>query len=398
MLCLSQANTIPNRFFGLKSYLDSFRIPLLEQMRAEMSSNLESLSNHSSTMPIRSLIPRGKGVVKNSLHYSVTVARRRGACSPCIGDIIMLTDAMPRRPGELASSGRSYCLAHVKNVNARDKFSFEVRASKKIKDFDCYAFAVSLLSFIPYVRIWRCLDHDTAVKKNPALVKAIAGDAQISTTANALLICISFILIIQLNADHIQTTSKCRILTCAPTNTAISQVAARVMALRSQRPAAAAAAGGGGCVGDLLLFGNKERMPIRGDLAEIFLDTCAKRLKQSFSPATGWRHCLVSLEAFLGGPRTVMCQYNEAVQDRWQKDGTRLPELTLIRSRFNQIFQTLRSCFATIMAHVPKTRILEKNYKSIVSLTNMLQDFSKLLATAFAGNDVAVVAFTRDKK
>jgi hypothetical protein len=62
--------------------------------------------------------------------------------------------------------------------------------------------------------------------------------------------------------------SKCRVLTCAPTNTAVSQVAARLMALRRQHPATE-----GGCLGDLLLFGNKERMSVRGDLTEIFLDT-----------------------------------------------------------------------------------------------------------------------------
>ncbi|GJN26632.1 hypothetical protein PR202_gb14581 [Eleusine coracana subsp. coracana] len=54
------------------------------------------------------------------------------------------------------------------------------------------------------------------------------------------------------------------------------------------------------------------------------------------------------------------------------------------------------------MAHVPKTVILEKNYTSIVSLTKMLQDFSKLLGTKMAGNHVAVDVFmtstTRDKK
>jgi hypothetical protein len=108
---------IPDRFFGLKGYLDSFRTPLLEEIRAEMSSNLESLPSQSTTVPIQSLmVLGGKGVVKSTPHYGITVARRRGADYPCIGDIIMLTDAIPRRPAELASSGRSYCLAHVKNV------------------------------------------------------------------------------------------------------------------------------------------------------------------------------------------------------------------------------------------------------------------------------------------
>ncbi|TVU16038.1 hypothetical protein EJB05_39585, partial [Eragrostis curvula] len=342
-----------------------------------------------------------------ALHYGVTVARRRGARAPCIGDIIMLTDAVPRRPAELAS-GSSYCLAHVKNV--RDKFSFEIRASKKIEATDGYAFFVSLLCFIPYVRIWRCLDHDAAVKRSPALVKFVTGDASstplLDSSARAdtegaggadvaAMLAAFKLNDSQAEASQSQSqTTRCRVLTCAPTNTAISQVAARLVALRKQHPVADDA----GCVGDLLLFGNRERMSIDGDLSEIFLDTRVKRLKiRCFSPATGWRHCLVSLAVFLEEPRTVFDQYNEAC---WQKDGTRLPESSFIRSRFHQMFQKLSSCFATIMAHVPRAIILEKNYKSIVSLTKMLEDFSKLLATKTAGNDVAVDVFmtTSDEK
>jgi hypothetical protein len=33
-----------------------------------------------------------------------------------------------------------------------------------------------LLSFIPYARIWRCLQYEAAVERNAALVRAVAGD------------------------------------------------------------------------------------------------------------------------------------------------------------------------------------------------------------------------------
>jgi senataxin len=184
---LSQATTIPDRFSGLQSYLDSFRIPLLEEMRAEMSSNLESLpDNHPSTaVPIRALVPivRGKGVRNSSLAYQATVDRRRGgACAPCIGDILVLVDAVPRRPADLArNGGGSYCLARVNNVS-KDRLKFGIRASRKIEDESSYAFAASLLSFIPYARIWRCLDYDEAMKRgSPALVRVVAGEAPVSS-------------------------------------------------------------------------------------------------------------------------------------------------------------------------------------------------------------------------
>jgi senataxin len=56
-------------------------------------------------------------------------------------------------------------------------------------------------------------------------------------------------------------TRGCRVLTCAPTNTAISQVASRLLELRKQH-AATTYGFGSGCHGDLLLFGNRQRMAI----------------------------------------------------------------------------------------------------------------------------------------
>ena len=192
---------------------------------------------------------------------------------------------------------------------------------------------------------------------------------------------ISVLLLLLLTTSQARTI--CRVLTCAPTNTAISQIASRVLALTKQHAAA-----DGGCHGDLLLFGNRERMAIGGDLSEIFLDTRVKRLKKCFSQATGWRHCLVSLAGFLGEPTTLRSQYNEACG---QKDGTELPEASFIRSRFHQIFQNLRNCFRTIMSQVPKAVLLEKNYKNIVSVIKMLEDLSMLLDRKIDGNNNVVV-------
>ena len=149
-----------------------------------MSSNLEPLPDHPSAVPIQSLVPSiGKSLGNFGLVYRATVARGRGSrhAAPCIGDIIVLLDGMPRRPAELAwSGGGSYCVAHIQDVD-RNGYGFEIRASRKIEDASCYALAVSLLSFIPYARIWRCLDYDAAVKRNPTLVKVVAGDAQVHT-------------------------------------------------------------------------------------------------------------------------------------------------------------------------------------------------------------------------
>ncbi|EEC77859.1 hypothetical protein OsI_17115 [Oryza sativa Indica Group] len=121
-------NLFADRFSGLKSYLDSFRALLLEEIRAEMSSNLETLPNNSSsTKHIQSLVRVPTGLRQCPL-YRVTISDQRAACAPCIGDIVVLTDTVPRRPSDLASNGRSCCLAHVKDVVNRR--TFLIRAAK----------------------------------------------------------------------------------------------------------------------------------------------------------------------------------------------------------------------------------------------------------------------------
>ncbi|XP_047063773.1 helicase sen1-like [Lolium rigidum] len=92
-----------------------------------------------------------------------------------------------------------------------------------------------------------------------------------------------------------------RILTCAPTNTAVLEVASRIVRLVGE------SSDGSGCfLNDIVLFGNKDRMKIDDshDLSVVFLDSRAKRLLPCYVPITGWRHCLCSLIDLLENPVT----------------------------------------------------------------------------------------------
>lgn len=175
-----------------------------------------------------------------------------------------------------------------------------------------------------------------------------------------------------------QQSTGCRVLTCVPTNTAIRQVASRLLELRKQQHPSD---DGGGCLGDLLLFGNRQRMSIAtgSSLDDIFLDTRLNRLNACFSPGdTGWRQCLRSVEAFLSGPRWWL-----------HEDRIRNQVLFTGRSRFHQILQRLSSCFRTITLHVPREVIMEINYNNMFALIDMLQGFSRFLdsMTAVAGSE-----------
>ncbi|CAM0903212.1 unnamed protein product [Alopecurus aequalis] len=89
-------------------------------------------------------------------------------------------------------------------------------------------------------------------------------------------------------------------LTCAPTNTAVLEVASRIVRLVGE------SSDGSVYLNDIVLFGNKDRMKIddRHDLSMVFLDSRAERLLPCFVPHTGWRHCLCSLLDLLENPVT----------------------------------------------------------------------------------------------
>ncbi|KAG2650714.1 hypothetical protein PVAP13_1NG196700 [Panicum virgatum] len=406
-LFTDQVKAIPDRFSGLMDYLAAFRLPLLEEMRAEMSANLADSLSSSSHFPVAKIqaLPDRKdesGVQTSPSRYRLTVARgRRGARNfPCPGDVVLLSDATSpcRRPADLMRDGRACCLAHVEYVED-SALTFGMVASERIDQATrCYAFGVSLIGLIPYSRIWRCLDYAATVERNPSLVReatAVGADALAArlspfrlngAQADAVLSCIlatgrdggesKFSLIwgppgtgktktISVLLLLVSQTRGCRVLTCAPTNTAISQVASRLLELRKQHPSATD--DGAGCLGDLLLFGNRQRMAIAigSHLDEIFLDTRVNRLRACLSPATGWRQCLRSVEASLGGQRW-RCHEN------WMRN--------LVysgRSSFHHIFQKVSSCFRTITSHVPRAVILEENYNNMLALLDKLQGFSR---------------------
>nr|XP_040252287.1 uncharacterized ATP-dependent helicase C29A10.10c-like [Aegilops tauschii subsp. strangulata] len=408
-----------------------------------MSSNLLD-GQTNSPQPVQEILPlyfrMPMGVPRPPL-YLVTIY---GACPPFMSDIVVLSAAMPHRPSDLASSndGASYCLAQVLDVH-KDGSSFVVRASQRVDDYvNSYEFVVSLLSFIPYQRIWRCLryranDSVSVKRDDDSVLKAIAGEAEDSmpleydfeifssddrfsivrqstsltsgtdvplfvsgrlsafglneSQTGAILSCVSAVQRGGGGGDvsskvsliwgppgtgKTKTTTllllsamkmKWRVLTCAPTNTAVCQVASRLLALMRQHPDPDACAGRGH--GDLLLFGNRQRMHITNDLDHIFLDTRVKLLSECFSPVTGWRRWLLTLEAFLR---------DEIAMTIKEEDGTEPVELkyySFPTSEFRRIFDELSKRLKTIMSHVST---LEKNYSNIALLSKMLRDFSKL--------------------
>ncbi|KAG4162822.1 hypothetical protein ERO13_D01G137701v2, partial [Gossypium hirsutum] len=111
---------------------------------------------------------------------------------------------------------------------------------------------------------------------------------------------------------------KYRTFSCAPTNIAITEVAARVLKLVIEANKTCSVADDQFCsVGDILLFGSNESLIVDSETEEIFLDYRVKRLRECFRPL-GWRHCFTPMITFL---EDCVSQYrifweNEAIKRR----------------------------------------------------------------------------------
>lgn len=102
--------------------------------------------------------------------------------------------------------------------------------------------------------------------------------------------------------------AKCRTLTCGPTNVSVLEVASRVVKLVS----GSLKIGNYG-LGDVVLFGNGERMKIkdRRDLVNFFIDERVNKLYPCFMPFYGWRATIESMIRLLEDPKGQYNQYLE---------------------------------------------------------------------------------------
>lgn len=103
---------------------------------------------------------------------------------------------------------------------------------------------------------------------------------------------------------------KARTLTCAPTNTAVLEVAARLHSL--VRGSNLHRTYG---MGDIVLFGNRSRMKMDSyqGLGDLFLDSRVKGLMKYLSASTGWHQIFESLIQLLEGPRKQYLLYEKEI-------------------------------------------------------------------------------------
>jgi len=193
----------------------------------------------------------------------------------------------------------------------------------------------------------------------------------------------------------------CRTLTCAPTNTAIREVASHTLKLVKEsfeRDIAIDALFFS--MGDILLFGNKERLQLGSDIEEIHLDYRVKRLTECLGPLTGWRHCFASMIDLLehGVSRYKIFLENESLKEKEHNNENEINSfLDFLRDRFGSTSSSIKNCILVFCTHLPKKDVLKQNFQNMVSLIGLLESFETLLIQDNVESEVLEELFSRSK-
>ncbi|KAL9251558.1 putative helicase MAGATAMA 3 [Drosera capensis] len=289
---------------------------------------------------------------------------RCGPYEPEAGDVIALTDVRPKGIEDLNRpfAERPYLIALVQGGQNESSNLIPIISSKPIASSDiydkrrkhCALFAVYLMNITTNMRIWKALHPDFKGANLSLIEKVLQVDSSVGGhCSNSNFSVGNFVvagsdmmdLINSFKLDesqkaaimssismrnssaptrvkliwgppgtgktktiasllHVLCMIKCRTVTCAPTNTAIMQVAERLV-----RQFVGTLSFRNYGLGDIVLFGNGERMRV-GDhdlLTTVFLDYRAEILYECFSPFSGWKHTLDSMIWLLEDPER---QYN----------------------------------------------------------------------------------------
>ncbi|KAI9169698.1 hypothetical protein LWI28_016412 [Acer negundo] len=352
------------------------------------------------------------------------------------GDVLILADAKPESASDLQRMGRMWTFLLVTKIPDEDKdedenededededeigyrhFDFQVEASRDNHHMKKSLFMIFLINIIPSKRIWNSLHKrgnlkiinevlctNSVVEENCQLCVQKGGIwyekicPNLSSTLNysqveAVMTCLA-----RINCNHKSNVDliwgppgtgktktvgmllftlfkmKRKTLVCAPTNVAIKEVASRVMKLMKESYGADSGRDAMFCpLGDILLFGNKDRLKVGDEVEEIYMDYRLKRLKKYFKSTTHWKQCFNSMIDVL---KDCVSQYHIFLK---KSNGKSMSFLEFVREELKCAATQLRNCLFVFYTHIPKSIILEHNLQKVLSFISLLDSFEPLL-------------------
>ncbi|KAF3321067.1 TPR and ankyrin repeat-containing protein 1 [Carex littledalei] len=438
-----QVQKIPDEFQSINEYLESYTLPLIEETREEFYSGLETISEAPCAKIQDIALRNTKfGLVCDMDIPADGFAGETGSTDkyePKNGDVFILSSLKPESINDLLRYGVSYNLAIVKKVVEVElevelekvmtmHFTMSVSPTMTSDDeIQRCTFALYLASTVTNSRIWRAL-HNNEVDRNFTLLKKVLSRNQMeeslcgSTNAQnnpEMTRLLDQLLSINLNQSQLKAVKstisdvrcnklssinlvwgppgtgktktvgsilwalrqlKIRTLTCAPTNVAVLGVCSRLVQLLKNFN------GNNGdsiepplSLADVVLFGNRGRMDIVGDLEDVFLDSRIDRLENCFLSETNWRCGVASMIHFL---EDCVNMYDVYVAECEKDNRVSLGFGDYLRQQFKELQKNLSSCFQTMFVHLPRRFLSSENCTRIVSLTDLLRELSGMLSSS----------------
>ncbi|KAI5351783.1 hypothetical protein L3X38_004674 [Prunus dulcis] len=449
----NQVQKIPESFDSVKHYFSSYLYPLLEETRAQVHSSMETVDRS----PFAEVVafekcnpygPYGENVYDIKVDCWINRFNDRGKepYKTLPGDLlIVLADSKPETVSDLQRVWRSF-LAFVsvtyvpENEDEDDIDStlyFRVKASKEFEVNDSIhtsLLLVFLVNLIPNSRIWKALHMfgnlkiikevlctDSVAQKNNYLCSETNDDLRDKwlvessssglneSQTGAVLACLEMLRCdskstVQLiwgapGTGKTKTSAtllftllrmNCRTLICAPTNVAITEVASCVLKMVTEAKS--------NSLGEILLFGNKERLKVGPHIEDIYLNERVKRLRECLEPETGWSICFASMIDFL---EDCVSHYhifleNEGVSEMKEKEcrtytqvikGKCKSFLEFFRDRFVSTASLLRHCITTFCTHIAKNYFLAHTFQNMISLIGLFDSIESLLLHADFGSE-----------
>jgi senataxin len=168
-----QVKKIPRTFTSLRSYMESFTVPLIEETRADLCSALEGIKHAPATEVVR-MEPLGTD--PGQAIFSIVVRKadpqatqREQVYAPKDADVLVLTDRKPRHSSDLGRTGSSYLIGSVLKADGGDDGTV-VRLSRRPEEGPPL-FAVFLLNMTTYNRILNAVDVHAAACRNTSVIE-----------------------------------------------------------------------------------------------------------------------------------------------------------------------------------------------------------------------------------
>ncbi|XP_073028907.1 uncharacterized protein [Primulina eburnea] len=436
----NQVEKIPQSFESVDQYLGSYVFPLLEETRAELASAMETVYK-APFAEVASLTESMHGKLLLSVQVDCwrnrITLRGREPYRTSPGDILLLSDLKPESDSDLGRVGWKFVLAYVTNISEDENgdnysstgFKVKVAISIDVGEMQSKSFyVVYLTNMATNRRIWNAL----RMRKNLRIIekvlckneldedncescpigfhsqREVKFESTISSRLNESQNSAILASLVRTGCNHkasveliwgppgtgkTRTVSvllhnllrmKVRTLICAPTNVAITELASRVISLLRDSFQDEHEMFLSCPLGDMLIFGNKDRLNVDSNIEEIFLDYRVDKLIECLVPLTGLKHWISSMLDFL---ENYVSQYhiyvaNEQSKVRENHEGE-IPQsefktsLEYARDRFKHIANPLRESLLTFITHLP--RILWQNFQNVVQLMPLLDSIETLL-------------------